>query len=58
MSTELEVGPVDYLVIEFPGNKMTGEALPILADLAGRAQSAPLSGPGSAGRVQLPGSNL
>ena len=36
MSTELEVGPVDYLVIEFPGNKMTGEALPILADLADR----------------------
>src|SRR4051794_12224735 len=28
-----ELGPVDYLVIEFPGNKMTGEALPLLVDL-------------------------
>jgi len=28
-----EMGPVDYLVVEFPGNKMTGEGLPILVDL-------------------------
>jgi hypothetical protein len=27
------MGPVDYLVVEFPGNRMTGEALPILLDL-------------------------
>ncbi|MFZ0323771.1 MAG: DUF6325 family protein [Actinomycetes bacterium] len=33
MSDDLEVGPVDYLVVEFPGNKMTGEALPMLVDL-------------------------
>ena len=31
-----EVGPIDYLVVEFPGNKMTGEAFPILIDLADR----------------------
>ncbi len=33
MSDDLEVGPVDYMVIEFPGSKMTGEGLPILVDL-------------------------
>jgi Family of unknown function (DUF6325) len=27
------LGPISYLVVEFPGNKMTGEGLPILADL-------------------------
>lgn len=32
-STEFEVGPVDYLVVEFPGNRMTGEGFPILLDL-------------------------
>ena len=31
-----QVGPIDYLVVEFPGNKMTGEAFPILVDLADR----------------------
>ncbi|GGW47854.1 hypothetical protein GCM10010503_25980 [Streptomyces lucensis JCM 4490] len=30
------MGPVDYLVIEFPGNRMTGEAFPLLVDLAER----------------------
>ena len=39
MSTELEesgldeTGPIDYLVVEFPGNRMTGEGLPLLVDL-------------------------
>jgi hypothetical protein len=33
MTNEIELGPVDYLVVEFPGNKMTGEGLPILVDL-------------------------
>lgn len=23
-----EMGPIDYVVIEFPGNRMTGEAFP------------------------------
>jgi hypothetical protein len=31
-----ELGPIDYLVVEFPGNKMTGEGLPILVDLVDR----------------------
>ncbi len=34
--TELETGPIDYLVIEFPGNKMTGEGWPLLVDLVDR----------------------
>ena len=34
MSTDLdETGPIDYLVVEFPGNRMTGEGLPLLVDL-------------------------
>ena len=37
MSDEFEdVGPVDYLVVEFPGNRMTGEGFPILVDLVDR----------------------
>jgi hypothetical protein len=28
-----ETGPIDYLVIEFPGNRMTGEGFPLLIDL-------------------------
>jgi hypothetical protein len=36
-AAELEqMGPVDYLVVEFPGNKMTGEAFPLLVDLVDR----------------------
>ena len=30
------MGPVGYLVVEFPGNKLTGEAFPILIDLVDR----------------------
>ena len=39
MSTDLdetgldETGPIDYVVIEFPGNRMTGEGFPLLVDL-------------------------
>ncbi|MHB9848327.1 DUF6325 family protein [Streptomyces krungchingensis] len=36
MNNVEDMGPVDYLVIEFPGNKMTGEAFPLLVDLAER----------------------
>jgi hypothetical protein len=31
-----ELGPIDYIVVEFPGNRMTGEGLPILVDLVDR----------------------
>ena len=31
-----QMGPVDYLVVEFPGNRMTGEGLPQLVDLVDR----------------------
>lgn len=30
------MGPVDYLVLEFPGNRMTGQGLPMLLDLVDR----------------------
>ena len=36
MADEDVMGPVGYLVVEFPGNKMTGEGLPILVDLVDR----------------------
>lgn len=35
-TSEIEIGPIDYLIVEFPGNKMTGEGLPILVDLVDR----------------------
>ena len=31
-----ELGPIDYVIIEFPGSKMTGEGFPILVDLVDR----------------------
>jgi hypothetical protein len=34
--TEIEVGPVDYLVVEFPGSRFKGEIAPALADLVDR----------------------
>lgn len=30
------MGPVDYLIVEFPGSQMTGEGLPLLVDLVDR----------------------
>ncbi|MFC5799809.1 DUF6325 family protein [Streptomyces formicae] len=37
MSDDFEdMGPVDYLVVEFPGNRMTGEGFPLLIDLVDR----------------------
>jgi len=35
--TDIEnMGPIDYLIVEFPGNRMTGEGMPILIDLVDR----------------------
>lgn len=34
--TDMEMGPVDYLVIEWPGRQPTGEAVPYLIDLVDR----------------------
>jgi hypothetical protein len=31
-----ELGPIDYVVIHFPGSRMTGEGLPLLVDLVDR----------------------
>jgi uncharacterized membrane protein len=30
------MGPISYVIVQFPGNKMTGEGLPILVDLVDR----------------------
>ncbi len=30
------MGPISYLIVEFPGSRMTGEGLPILMDLVDR----------------------
>jgi Family of unknown function (DUF6325) len=30
------IGPIDYLVVEFPGSRLTGEGFPILVDLVER----------------------
>lgn len=36
MTEREELGPIDYVVVEFPGNRMTGEGMPILVDLVDR----------------------
>jgi hypothetical protein len=37
MSDDIEsLGPIDYLVVEFPGDRFTGKALPLLVDLVDR----------------------
>jgi hypothetical protein len=37
MNEDLDaVGPIDFLVVEFPGARLTGEALPLLLDLVDR----------------------
>ncbi|WP_402462571.1 DUF6325 family protein [Isoptericola aurantiacus] len=33
---DVTMGPIDYLVVEFPGNRMTGEGWPLLVDLVDR----------------------
>ncbi|MCB5179429.1 DUF6325 family protein [Streptomyces antimicrobicus] len=30
------MGPIDYLVVQFPGSHLTGEGMPLLADLVDR----------------------
>jgi hypothetical protein len=35
-ASDIDTGPIDYLVIEFPGNRMTGEGWPMLVDLVDR----------------------
>ncbi|WP_327676042.1 DUF6325 family protein [Kitasatospora sp. NBC_00458] len=32
----LEPGPIDYVIIQFPGSRLTGEGLPLLIDLVDR----------------------
>jgi hypothetical protein len=36
VDTSGQMGPIDYLVVEFPGNRMTGEGFPLLVDLVDR----------------------
>jgi hypothetical protein len=36
MADDDAIGPISYLIVEFPGNKMTGEGLPALVDLVDR----------------------
>ena len=36
MSVNVDVGPIDYLALEFPGARLTGEGLAILIDLVDR----------------------
>jgi hypothetical protein len=34
MTTDIdETGPIDYLIVEFPGSRMTGEGFPLLVGL-------------------------
>ncbi|WP_245601877.1 DUF6325 family protein [Hamadaea tsunoensis] len=30
------MGPIDYLIVEFPGSRMTGEGVPLLLDLVAK----------------------
>jgi len=36
MSVNADVGPIDYLALEFPGARLTGEGMSILIDLVDR----------------------
>ena len=41
------MGPISYLIVEFPGSKMTGEGFPILVDLVDRGLMAIGAGMGA-----------
>ncbi len=43
------MGPVSYLIVEFPGSKMTGEGFPVLVDLVDRG----LIEPGSSADILI-----
>jgi hypothetical protein len=36
VAEEQTLGPISYVIVEFPGSKMTGEGFPILIDLVDR----------------------
>jgi len=36
LDDDQSMGPIGYLIVEFPGNKMTGEGFPALVDLVDR----------------------
>lgn len=36
MTEQSDMGPVSYLIVEFPGSKMTGQGFPALVDLVDR----------------------
>ena len=36
MSVNVDVGPIDYLALEFPGARLNGEGMSILVDLVDR----------------------
>lgn len=44
----VDMGPIDYIVVEFPGNRVTDEGLPLLADLVGLLGEAYIEEAGSA----------
>lgn len=43
-----DLGPVDYIVVEFPGNRMTGEGFPFSSISSTGASSASSTSPSSA----------
>jgi hypothetical protein len=36
-----ELGPVDWIVVEFPGTRLTGEIAPIIKDYVDRGLAVP-----------------
>jgi hypothetical protein len=44
----VDMGPIDYIVVEFPGNRVTDEGFPLLVDLVGLLGEADIEEAGSA----------